>query len=184
MPSSTTSTMRAKFSRRSRQPEGLTTDPGLDAPTSAPRGQPVTLADGAQILIRAIERDDARQLNAGFEHLSEVSRYRRFLTSIDHLSKRQLAFLTDVDHEVHEALVAIDAVNGEVVGVARFVGGPEDLKHVEVAVVVGRPMAAPCGRQRIDRASRRSSAPRRRRAARRTDAHRQPRRPPTPRAGC
>jgi RimJ/RimL family protein N-acetyltransferase len=40
---------------------------------------------------------------------------------------------------VHEALVAIDAVNGEVVGVARFVRGPEDLKQAEVAVVVVDP---------------------------------------------
>jgi GNAT superfamily N-acetyltransferase len=128
-----------KVSRHSRQPLGLTTDLGLEAPTRAPRGQPVTLADGAQILIRPIEHDDARQLDAAFEHLSEVSRYRRFLTSIDHLSKRQLAFLTDVDHEVHEALVAIDAASGEVVGVARFVCGAEDLKQAEVAVVVVDP---------------------------------------------
>jgi RimJ/RimL family protein N-acetyltransferase len=128
-----------EVARRSRQSLGLTTNVGREAPTRAPRGQPVTLADGAQILIRPIERDDAPRLDAGFEHLSEVSRYRRFLTSIDHLSKRQLAFLTDVDHEVHEALVAIDATSGEIVGVARFVRGPVDLKEAEVAVVVVDP---------------------------------------------
>jgi hypothetical protein len=43
---------------------GLTTDPGLDVPTSAPRGQPVTLADGAQILIRAIERDSSTRASS------------------------------------------------------------------------------------------------------------------------
>jgi RimJ/RimL family protein N-acetyltransferase len=128
-----------EVSRRSRQSLGLTTNPGFEAPAHAPRGQPVTLADGARILIRPIERDDARQLNAGFEHLSEVSRYRRFLTSIDHLSKRQLAFLTDVDHEAREALVAIDAASGEVVGVARFIRGPEDPTQAEVAVIVVDP---------------------------------------------
>jgi len=128
-----------EVSRRSRQPLWLTTDAGLEPPTSAPRGEPVTLADGARIRIRPIERDDARQLNAAFEHLTEVSRYRRFLTSIDYLSKRQLAFLTDVDHEVHEALVAIDAASGEVVGVARFIRGPEDLTEAEVAVGVVDP---------------------------------------------
>ena len=128
-----------EVSQRSRQPLGLTTDPGLEAPTREPRGQSVTLADGAQILIRPIERDDAPGLDASFEHLSEVSRYRRFLRSIDHLSKPQLAFLTDVDHQMHEALVAIDAASGEIVGVARFVRGPEDLKQAEVAVVVVDP---------------------------------------------
>ena len=69
----------------------------------------------------------------------QVSRYRRFLTAIDHLSERQLAFLTDIDHEVHEALVAVDAASGEVVGVARFIRDPEDLTQAEVAIVVVDP---------------------------------------------
>jgi RimJ/RimL family protein N-acetyltransferase len=128
-----------ELSRRSRQSLRLTTGHRLEPATSAPRGQPITLADGARILIRPIERDDAPQLNAGFEHLSAVSRYRRFLTAIDHLSERQLAFLTDIDHEVHEALVAVDAASGEVVGVARFIRDPGDPTQAEVAVVVVDP---------------------------------------------
>ena len=94
------------------------------------------LADGARILIRPIEPSDARQLEAAFDHLGAVSRYRRFLAPIDHLSDQQLAYLTHVDHIAHEALLAIDAATGEDVAVARFVRDPEDPSRAEVAIVV------------------------------------------------
>jgi GNAT superfamily N-acetyltransferase len=115
---------------------GMTPHVEAEAPRPSPRGESVVLADGASILIRPVEPDDARQLNAGFEHLSAVSRYRRFLTTIDHLSKQQLMYLTDVDHELHEALVALDAVTGEGVGIARSVRDTADPGRAEVTVVV------------------------------------------------
>lgn len=104
--------------------------------TPLPHGERVALVDGASILIRPVEPTDARQLNAHFEQLSAVSRYRRFLTTIDHLSKQQLTYLTDVDHERHEALVALDAVTGEGVGVARSIRDADDPRRAEVTVVV------------------------------------------------
>jgi RimJ/RimL family protein N-acetyltransferase len=106
-----------------------------DAPPE-PHGERVRLRDGADILIRPVEPADARQLNAGFERLGAVSRYRRFLTTIEHLTPSQLTYLTDVDHRTHEALAALDAQTGEGVGIARYVRDPADARLAEVAVVV------------------------------------------------
>lgn len=123
-------------STEARRSPGMTAHLDAEAATPLPHGEPVALADGASILIRPVEPTDARQLNAHFEHLSAVSRYRRFLTTIDHLSKHQLTYLTDVDHERHEALVALDAVTGEGVGFARSVRDAEDPGRAEVTVAV------------------------------------------------
>ena len=126
-------------SRRARQTPGLTFHPEHEETMPLPHGEPVVLADGARILTRPIEPSDARQLEAGFEHLGAVSRYRRFLAPIDHLSRTQLAYLTHVDHIAHEALLAIDPATGEDVAVARFVRDPEDPSRAEVAIVVADP---------------------------------------------
>ena len=65
-----------------------------------------------------------------------MSRYRRFLAPLDHLSPEQLSYLTHVDHTNHEAIAALDAVTGEGIGVARFVRDPDDARLAEVAIVV------------------------------------------------
>jgi GNAT superfamily N-acetyltransferase len=122
--------------RRARQTPGLTLHPEHEATKPPPHGEPVVLADGARILIRPIEPSDARQLKAAFEHLGALSRYRRFLAPIDHLSDQQLAYLTHVDHIAHEALLATDTATGEDVAVARFVCDPDDRSRAEVAIVV------------------------------------------------
>jgi nucleotide-binding universal stress UspA family protein/GNAT superfamily N-acetyltransferase len=95
--------------------------------------RPVTLRDGAEVLLRPIAPQDADALRAGFERLSLRSRYRRFFSSVSRLSDRDVGYLTEVDHHDHEALVAV-AANGDLVGVARFVrtGGAE----AEPAIVV------------------------------------------------
>ena len=123
-------------SRRARQLPELMSHAKPEAPAASLRGEPVTLADGARILIRPIEPTDAQLLKTDFDHLGAVSRYRRFLTPIDHLSDRQLAYLTQVDHIAHEALVAFDAVTGEGLAVARYVRDPEDPSEAELAIAV------------------------------------------------
>ena len=93
------------------------------------------LRDGSTVLIRAITPTDRDLLRAGFERLSEHSRYMRFQTPLSTLSDKQLAYLTNVDHHDHEALVAVDSSDGEdVVGVARFVRVNHDV--AECAIVV------------------------------------------------
>jgi len=84
--------------------------------------------------VRPIEASDRDALRAGFERLSAESRYRRFFTPMPTLSNRDLDYLTRVDHHDHEALIALDAPDGHIVGVARFVRtGPNE---AEPAIVV------------------------------------------------
>jgi RimJ/RimL family protein N-acetyltransferase len=90
----------------------------------------------APLVIRPIEPDDKAGLIAAFERLSDESRYRRFLSPHDRLSAAELRYFTEVDHHDHEALVAIDPVAGEGVGVARYVRNGERLDSAEVAVAV------------------------------------------------
>ena len=93
------------------------------------------LRDGSSVVIRPIEPDDRELLRAGFDRLSEQSRYMRFQAPMASLSDHQLAYLTDVDHHDHEALLAIDPDDPEeVVGVARFVRVNDTV--AECAVVV------------------------------------------------
>lgn len=101
-----------------------------------PRGERVRLRDGEEIVIRPVEPKDAAQLKVGFEHLSAVSKYRRFLAPVDDLSPGQLSYLTHVDHVSHEAIAALDAVTGDGIGIARYVRDRGDARQAEVAIVV------------------------------------------------
>jgi RimJ/RimL family protein N-acetyltransferase len=85
--------------------------------------------------VRPIRPDDREAIVNAFEHLSEQSRYQRFMTAIDELSPSQLDYLTDVDHHDHEALAAFDPEDGAGVGVARFVR-LDDGTTAEAAVTV------------------------------------------------
>jgi len=87
----------------------------------APTGDQQPLRDSTRALVRPIEPDDRDALRAGFDRLSQGSRYRRFLTSMTRLSSSQLSYLTEVDHHDHEALIAFDPGTGDAVGVARYI---------------------------------------------------------------
>ena len=80
--------------------------------------------------------DDAGALRAAYGRLGALTRYHRFLTTDDRLTSHQLAYLTQVDHVAHEALVALDAGTGAIVGVARYVRDPADPSRARVAAVV------------------------------------------------
>jgi RimJ/RimL family protein N-acetyltransferase len=108
------------------------------AETGRVEAQRTTTRDGTELLIRRVRPDDKRLISEGMERLSPESRYRRFFRPLDHLSARDLVYLTEIDHIDHEALAAIDPENGDLVGVARYVRGAEP--HLaEVSVVVGDP---------------------------------------------
>src|SRR5947209_6631077 len=95
------------------------------------------LRDGASIVIRPIRPADRQLLLDAFERLSPESRYRRFFGPMPELSNRELDYLTQVDHSDHEALVAVDADSGHIVGVARFIrfGGQKAAAEPAVTVV-------------------------------------------------
>ncbi len=102
--------------------------------TPAGDAEHVRLRDGSSVVIRPIEADDRDHLRAGFDQLSEQSRYMRFQAPLASLSDQQLAYLTDIDHHDHEALLALDPSSDDVVGVARFVRINDGV--AECAVVV------------------------------------------------
>ena len=99
-------------------------------------GERVRLPDGAEIVIRPIDADDAPLLRLTLEHLGALSRYRRFRGPIDHFSARDLDELTHADHRTREALVALDPVAGEGVGVAGYVRDAHDPMGAEVTFLV------------------------------------------------
>jgi L-amino acid N-acyltransferase YncA len=99
------------------------------------RAERVMTRDGVQIAIRPIAPEDRGRLRAAFEHLGPETRYRRFLSPVEHLSERELSRLTVVDHHDHEALVALDRA-GELVGVARYIRLEDRSSVAEVAVTV------------------------------------------------
>jgi GNAT superfamily N-acetyltransferase len=100
-----------------------------------PREIAVTLRDGSRVTVRPIRSQDAEHLRAGFERLSEESRYRRFLSPMQELSGSMLRYLTEVDHHDHEALIAVGA-DRTIVGVARSVRSRSDPQVAEAAVTV------------------------------------------------
>jgi RimJ/RimL family protein N-acetyltransferase len=85
--------------------------------------------------VRPIEPDDKDALTSAFAHLSEQSRYQRFMAPIVELSESQLRYLTEIDHRDHEALIAFDAESGDGVGVARYVR-LDDRSRAEAAITV------------------------------------------------
>jgi GNAT superfamily N-acetyltransferase len=99
-------------------------------------GKPVLLRDGSVVLIRQIQSGDAPLLADGFARLSAESRWLRFLTGKPNLTPAELRYFTEVDHHDHEALGALNPVDGRGLGVARYIRHAEDLDGAEVAVTV------------------------------------------------
>jgi GNAT superfamily N-acetyltransferase len=95
----------------------------------------VTLRDGSRVVLRPVRPDDRELFVAGFQHLSEESRMRRFLFYKKALGDRELDFLTSPDHEDHEAIGALDAETGKGVAVARMIR-EDDPAAAEAAVTV------------------------------------------------
>jgi GNAT superfamily N-acetyltransferase len=121
-------------SAKARAPIGLNAHREPPAPRLS--GERVRLPDGAEIVIRPIEADDAPLLRLTLEHLSALSRYRRFREPVDHFSPRELDELTHADHRTREALVALDPVAGEGIGIAGYVRDAHDPKGAEVTYLV------------------------------------------------
>jgi acetyltransferase len=96
------------------------------------------LKDGTPILVRAIRPEDKRLLQQGMAQLSEVSRYRRFMSLVTELSETQLKYLTEIDYVNHMAWGALDLSRPTPrgAGVARYVRSDKDPAKAEVAVTV------------------------------------------------
>ena len=99
-------------------------------------GETVQLPDGARIVVRPIEPDDARELEAALKRLGALSRYEQFHSDLYIPDRRQLLAETHADHIAHEVLVALDPVSGDGVGLARYVRDRDDPTQAEVAFAV------------------------------------------------
>jgi RimJ/RimL family protein N-acetyltransferase len=105
------------------RPAGVSPGRYRPHPVWRPRHGHVVLGDGTAVTLRPLVPADRDGLAAAFARLSEISRYRRFLSPMPRLSSSLLRFLTDVDQWSHFAWVAIvDEPAGPAgVGVGRFV---------------------------------------------------------------
>lgn len=127
------------------------TEPGLEKlPARAPsrlsplyvaaRTSQLVLKDGSRVLIRPGLPTDRELLAREFERLSPESRYRRFFTPMNVMSKSLLDYLTSMDYVDHFAWAALSAdpgPDGELkgLGVSRYIR-LKDPTAAEMAVTV------------------------------------------------
>ena len=97
-----------------------------------------TTVEGVRVLFRPISGEDKRRLRDGFERLSPQSRYRRFFRHIDHLSEKDLRYLTEVDFVDHVAWIALlpDEAGEPGIGAARWIRVAQEPDVAEAAVTV------------------------------------------------
>jgi len=98
----------------------------------------VMLRDGTRGVLRAVHPADAPLLAEGMHHLSESSRYMRFMTPKEDLTADELEQLSHPDFVDHVALGIIassGALDGEPLGVGRFYRIAPDRAEMAVTVV-------------------------------------------------
>lgn len=95
------------------------------------------LFDGTPVTIRPIRADDAGIEQDFVRHLSDDSRYNRFMAELRELSPTKLRYFTQIDYDRHMAFVATAQRNGSEaeIGVARYASGAAG-DRCEFAVVV------------------------------------------------
>jgi GNAT superfamily N-acetyltransferase len=98
------------------------------------------LPDGAFIRIEPLKPGDRASVRGLFARLSAESRMRRFLSPMPTLSERDLSFLSDVGHVIHQAMTAVDPADGAVAGIARYVQHQGRPGVADVAVAVADEM--------------------------------------------
>ncbi|MBK8254746.1 MAG: hypothetical protein IPK82_19060 [Polyangiaceae bacterium] len=152
----------------------------------------ITLKDGSRVTLRPIAPDDKEELLAAFERLSPTSRYLRFHSFKNTLTRDDLRYLTEVDGKDHFAIVATvpthDLRKEIGAGVARFVRDPNEKDLAEAAITVaddfqgkglGKALFAPpgsCGAKRRHPPLSRRSARRKRSNGTPASRRRSPRR--------
>lgn len=96
------------------------------------------LRNGAHVLIRPVVPEDRHLLEIGFAHLSQASRYFRFLAPKIRLTGRDLDYFTTTHGDDHVAFGALDLVPVPPipVGIARYVHLPDRRDTAEIAVTV------------------------------------------------
>lgn len=98
----------------------------------------VSLADGAELLLRPVRPEDRNRIREGVNWFSADALYQRFFTPIAKLSEAQLDFLSQPDQVDHLAWGALDEAHPEIPGVAvaRCVRLPDDPAVAEASLIV------------------------------------------------
>lgn len=102
------------------------------------------LPNGGRVRIRPARKSDIGEIKAGFERMSEESRYFRFFTARAELDDRLATSLTDIDHENHFAWAVFDpdvpsqigGDSGLGVAAARLIRDDDDPTSAEAALTV------------------------------------------------
>lgn len=97
-----------------------------------------SLRNGRRILVRPVTPQDRRLLSVGFDHLSDRSRYLRFLVNKKALTEDELNRFTAAESDGHAAFGAldIDAAPPRPAGIARYVCLPGRRDAAEIAITV------------------------------------------------
>ena len=97
----------------------------------------ITLPNGVNMLIRPIRPEDAHIEEDFVAHLSEKTKYLRFMQSVQKLSHDMLIRFTQIDYDSEMAFVALTTIKSETVelGVTRYTTNP-DGQSCEFALVV------------------------------------------------
>ena len=110
----------------SRQAEQLGEPLRARAAVSAQLASSSHLINGTEVTVRPMRPEDMA-LEADFvQHLSNETRYKRFMLTLSELPQAKLKYLTDVDQVRHVALVAATDSKGQevLVGVVRYIVDP------------------------------------------------------------
>ena len=95
-----------------------------------------TLDDGTHIEIRTVQDTDRALISEGFSHLSEQSRFMRFLGPRQALSRTELDQLTDPEDKDNVALGAVTRDGAHPVGLARFIRTEPGGAEAEIAITI------------------------------------------------
>ena len=95
------------------------------------------LRDGSRVTIRPIRPEDSAMETAFISHLSDESRYLRFLSMVRHVTPEMVARFTQIDYDREMALIGVrrEADSESIIGVARYVRDPNPAS-AEFAIVV------------------------------------------------
>ncbi len=97
-----------------------------------------TLKDGTSVVVYLVDPCNEECIRGGFEELSTQSRYWRFHSPINGLSKAQLKYLTEIDNINHVAIAAVDAstLESKGIGIARYIRIDTEPQVAEFAITV------------------------------------------------
>jgi RimJ/RimL family protein N-acetyltransferase len=100
----------------------------------------VRLHSGREVEIRPLGPQDGPALRAAYDHLSDETKYKRFMAVKPHLTGSDIRYLTSTDGDRHIAFVATPVGRpDQILGVVRCVRLREQPETAEFAITIGDP---------------------------------------------